>query len=66
MQAFDAFFGYFGVPALTSVVGLMVITASLGGMLAWLAGPSKGLLMIGRDEGYLPPWFQQLVHLVGS
>jgi amino acid transporter len=60
MQAFDAFFAWFGVPWLTSVAGIMVLTASLGGMLAWLAGPSKGLLMIGRDEGYLPPWFQKL------
>ena len=25
--------------------------ASLGGFMAWLAGPSKGLLMIGREEG---------------
>ena len=29
-------------------------------MLAWLAGPSKGLLMIGREQGYLPPYFQHL------
>jgi amino acid transporter len=27
-------------------------------MLTWLAGPSKGLLMIARREGYLPPFFQ--------
>lgn len=60
MQAFDAFFAYFGVAWLTPIIGLMIITASLGGMLAWLAGPSKGLLMIGRDEGYLPPIFQKL------
>jgi amino acid transporter len=29
-------------------------------MLTWLAGPSKGLLLIGRREGYLPPWLQKL------
>jgi amino acid transporter len=28
-------------------------------MLTWLAGPSKGLLMIARREGYLPPFFQK-------
>ncbi len=28
-------------------------------MLTWLAGPSKGLLLIARREGYLPPFFQQ-------
>ena len=38
----------------------MLITASLGGMMAWLAGPSKGLLLIGRKEGYLPPFFQKV------
>ena len=27
-------------------------------MLTWLAGPSKGLLLIARREGYLPPFFQ--------
>ena len=27
--------------------------------MAWLAGPSKGLLAIGRKEGYLPPWLQK-------
>ena len=29
-------------------------------MLTWLAGPSKGLLLISRREGYLPPFFQKL------
>jgi glutamate:GABA antiporter len=29
-------------------------------MLTWLAGPSKGLLMISREEGYLPPFLQRL------
>ena len=28
-------------------------------MLTWLAGPSKGLLLIARREGYLPRFFQQ-------
>lgn len=29
-------------------------------MLTWLAGPSKGLLLIGRSEGYLPPFLTRL------
>jgi amino acid transporter len=29
-------------------------------MLTWLAGPSKGLLLISRQEGYLPPFLQRL------
>jgi glutamate:GABA antiporter len=36
------------------------VCASLGGMLTWLAGPSKGLLLIARREGYLPPFFQEM------
>ena len=60
MQAFTAFFDYFSVPWLTPILGIMLITASLGGMMAWLAGPSKGLLLIGRKEGYLPPFFQKV------
>ncbi|GAB2715841.1 APC family permease [Nocardia thraciensis] len=55
MQAFDGFFNHFGIGFLTPVLGVMLVAAALGGMLTWLAGPSKGLLLIGRTEGYLPP-----------
>jgi amino acid transporter len=60
MQAFDAFFAQFSIQFLTPVLGVMLVAASLGGMLTWLAGPSKGLLMISRQEGYLPPILQKL------
>lgn len=60
MQAFEAFFAYFDMTWLTPVIGLMILCASLAGMLTWLAGPSKGLLLIGRREGYLPPYFQKV------
>jgi amino acid transporter len=60
MQAFDAVFAHFGWQNLTPIVGIMLVTASLGGMLTWLAGPSKGLLLISRQEGYLPPFLQKL------
>ncbi len=60
MQAFDAFFANFGVQWLTPIIGLALIAASLGGMLTWLAGPSKGLLVVAREEGYLPPFLQRL------
>ncbi|GAB6937407.1 APC family permease [Isoptericola variabilis] len=60
MQAFDAFFANFGVSWLTPILGLMLIAASIGGMLTWLAGPSKGLLTVAREEGYMPPFLQQL------
>ncbi|MEV6697436.1 APC family permease [Streptomyces sp. NPDC051453] len=60
MQAFHAFFSYFHVGWLTPVAAVMLVAAALGGMLTWLAGPSKGLLMISREEGYLPPFLQKL------
>ena len=60
MQAFEAFFGHFGISFMVPVLGIMLIIASLGGMLAWLAGPSTGLLLIGREQGFLPPHFQKL------
>src|SRR5690349_24007009 len=60
MQAFSAFFGNFGLTFLVPVVAVALVCASMGGMLTWLAGPSKGLLMIARREGYLPPFFQQM------
>jgi glutamate:GABA antiporter len=60
MQAFDAVFAEFGSQWLTPIIGIMLVAASLGGMLTWLAGPSKGLLLISRQEGYLPPFLQRL------
>ncbi|MFB7877689.1 APC family permease [Nocardia sp. NPDC056064] len=60
MQAFDGFFSHFGIGFLTPIVGIALVAAALGGMLTWLAGPSKGLLLIGRSEGYLPPILTKL------
>ncbi|GAA1788735.1 APC family permease [Luedemannella flava] len=60
MQAFDAVFAEFDITWLTPIIGIALVTASLGGMLTWLAGPSKGLLLISRHEGYLPPFLQRL------
>ena len=59
MQAFEAVFAQFNLTWLTPIVGIMLVAASLGGMLTWLAGPSKGLLLISRQEGYLPPFLQR-------
>src|SRR3954468_21705611 len=48
MQAFDAFFGYFHLQVLVPIVAVALVCASAGGMMTWLAGPSKGLLLIAR------------------
>ena len=60
MQAFSAFFAHFGLNWLVPVTAIAMIVAMLSGMMAWLAGPSKGLLQIGRQHGYLPPYFQKV------
>lgn len=60
MQAFQGFFDHFHVGWLTKVVGVLLVAAALGGMLTWLSGPSKGLLIVARQEGYLPPVLQKL------
>jgi glutamate:GABA antiporter len=59
MQAFQGFFAEFGIEFLTPIFAILIVCASLGGMLTWLAGPSRGLLLISRQEGYLPPWLQK-------
>jgi amino acid transporter len=59
MQAFSAFFAHFGLSKLVPIVAIALVCASAGGMLTWLGGPSKGLLLIARREGYLPPFFQR-------
>jgi glutamate:GABA antiporter len=60
MQAFDAVFAEFGASWLTPIAAVALVVAALGGMLTWLAGPSKGLLLVSRQYGYLPPVLQKL------
>ena len=60
MQAFSAFFSYFGIERLVPIVAVALVCASAGGMLTWLSGPSKGLVLIARQEGYLPPFLQKV------
>jgi amino acid transporter len=60
MQAFSSFFSHFGIDRLVPIVAIALVCASVGGMLTWLAGPSKGLVLIGRREGYLPPFLQKV------
>ena len=59
MQAFSEFFSHFGIERLVPIVAIALVCASAGGMLTWLAGPSRGLVMIANREGYLPPFFQR-------
>jgi amino acid transporter len=60
MQAFDAFLHHFGLGFAVPLVAIALAVGALAGMMAWLDGPSEGLLKIGREQGYLPPYFQQV------
>ncbi|MFW0789458.1 APC family permease [Gordonia sp. CPCC 205333] len=59
MQAFSVVFGHFGLQWLVPIIGLAIVIASLAGFMTWLSGPSKSLLLVGKEGGYLPPYFQK-------
>ena len=57
LQAFDVFFGHLGMSWGTTVMALLIVIGILASVVTWIPGPSKGLLLVGRD-GYLPPRLQ--------
>ena len=60
MQAFNTLFHHFGVGFAVPLIALALAIGALAGMMAWLGGPSEGLLRIGREQGFLPPYFQKV------
>lgn len=56
--AFDRLFDYFHVSALGSVIAVCLAFGVLAQVVAWVGGPSKGLLSVGY-AGYLPPAMQK-------
>jgi glutamate:GABA antiporter len=60
MQAFDSLFAHFGIKFAVPLVAIALAIGALAGMMAWLDGPSEGLLRIGREQGFLPPFFQKV------
>ena len=60
MQAFSSLLGHFGVSFGVPLLAIALAVGALAGMMAWLDGPSEGLLRIGRDQGFLPPYFQKV------
>ena len=60
MQAFNSLFNHFGLGFVVPVIAIALAVGALAGMLAWLDGPSEGLLRIGREQGFLPPYFQKV------
>ena len=59
MQAFHSLLSHFGVSFAVPIVALALAIGAMAGMIAWLGGPSEGLLRIGREQGFLPPFFQR-------
>ena len=60
MQAFKRLLTHFGLAFGVPVIAIALAAGALAGMLAWLDGPSEGLLKIGRQHGFLPPYFQRV------
>jgi len=60
MQAFDSLLTHFGLAFAVPLIAIALAVAALAGMLTWLDGPSEGLLRIGRQQGFLPPYFQKV------
>ena len=57
MQAFKDLLDKFDIGWLLPVIGFLAAFGAIGGVTAWIAGPSKGLLATAKD-GELPPFLQ--------
>ena len=62
---FDNYFKYIHASWLSPVIAVALAFGVLAGVLAWVSGPSKGLLVVGK-AGYLPPFFQKTNKLGGQ
>ncbi len=58
MQAFVVFGEAYGLPWLPPLIALCIVFGGLGGVGAWVIGPTKGLLAAGQD-GSLPSFFSR-------
>jgi putative glutamate/gamma-aminobutyrate antiporter len=55
LEAFNQVLGQFHLHWLLPVLGLMIAFGSVAGVMAWIAGPSKGVLATAKD-GEIPPF----------
>ena len=60
MQAFNRLLTHFGLAFAVPLIAIALVVGALAGMWTWLDGPSEGLLRIGRQQGFLPPFFQKV------
>ena len=57
MQAFTAFFDAYNIGWLVPIFAVLVVFGAVGQVIAWIVGPSKGMLATAK-EGTLPPILQ--------
>jgi amino acid transporter len=59
IQAFSLFFEAFGMPWMTKIIAVCVILGGLSGVAAWMIGPTKGIMIAGKDSS-LPKLFTKV------
>ena len=59
IQAFGVFFKAYHLNWMIPIMGLVIVLGGLGGVSAWVIGPTKGLLVASYD-GSIPPLFQKI------
>lgn len=59
LQAFSEFFAAFHMQWMMPIVAILIICGSIGGVGAWIIGPTKGLLAASED-GTLPAVFSRV------
>jgi glutamate:GABA antiporter len=60
MQAFNGLLNHFDLGFAVPIIAVALAVGALAGLWTWLDGPSEGLLRIGREQGFLPPYFQKV------
>lgn len=59
LQVFYTFFSAHHIAWMTPVIGACIILGGLGGVAAWVLGPSKGL-MVAAEDGAIPAFMKKV------
>ena len=57
LQGFQALLDRFSLGGILPILGFLIAVGAIGSVIAWIGGPSKGLLATAKD-GDLPPFLQ--------
>ncbi len=58
LVGFDNYFAFLHTTWAGPIIAIALAFGVLAGVLTWVAGPSKGIFVVGK-AGYLPPFFQK-------